>query len=94
MFSLRQIFQSSTPNLDILDIGAMIEGTPRFATIYDPDHTNLTLVEPNKKEANNPKRFLVKIFEYLRIILEMVSPVNFIPHNTLDVFRFTNPIQR
>ena len=60
MFSLRQILESSAPNLDILDIGAMIEGTPRYAPIYDPDHTNLTLVEPNKREVNNLKKIFSK----------------------------------
>ena len=73
MFSLIQILGSSAPNLDILDIGAMIEGAPRYASIYDPDDNNLTLVEPNKKEANNLKKIFSK---NIRILEEYLGDGN------------------
>jgi FkbM family methyltransferase len=51
MFSLNEILGPETPAIDILDIGAMIEGEPRYAPIFHAGNAVITLVEPNESEA-------------------------------------------
>ena len=48
MFSLIEILGPLTPEINLLDIGAMIEGDPRYTPIYHSGYAKLTLVEPNK----------------------------------------------
>jgi FkbM family methyltransferase len=56
MFSLAPILGPRLPIINILDIGAMIEGIPRYAPIYNSSNTSLTLVEPDKKQSNQLKK--------------------------------------
>ena len=49
MFSLTEILGSATPEISLLDIGAMIEGEPRYTPIHQNGYASLTLVEPNEE---------------------------------------------
>jgi FkbM family methyltransferase len=50
MFSLFDILGPATPSIDVLDVGAMVEGEPRYFPIYQAGAANLTLIEPNENE--------------------------------------------
>ena len=51
MFSLSEILGEASPSINVLDIGAMIEGEPRYFSIYQAGAANLTLIEPNENEV-------------------------------------------
>jgi FkbM family methyltransferase len=55
MFSLAKILGPQLPFINILDVGAMIEGPPRYASIYQSGNASLTLVEPDKEQADHLK---------------------------------------
>ena len=56
MFSLIEILGTSTPEINLLDIGAMIEDEPRYAPIYHSGYAKLTLVEPNRESNEKLKK--------------------------------------
>jgi len=69
LFFLSEILGANAPVIDILDIGAMIEGDPRYASIYQAGHGRLTLVEPNKDEAARLEKAFTGEARYLDCFL-------------------------
>jgi len=68
MFSLSEILTDKTPTINILDIGAMLEGEPRYNPIFQAGYANLTLVEPNQQEAAHLRERYgsdVRVFDYI-----------------------------
>lgn len=52
-FSVRDVLESSTPIVDILDVGARIEGAERYTPLIDAGAARITAVEPNETELEN-----------------------------------------
>lgn len=51
LFSLREVLGERTPKIDILDIGAMLEGEERYAPLRRANVARVTAVEPNEEQA-------------------------------------------
>jgi len=74
MFSLSKILTDKTPTINILDIGAMLEGEPRYNPLFQAGYAKLTLVEPNHEEATRLRAMYGSDARILESILGDGSP--------------------